>query len=78
MSARLIAALVTRLELAAGCGALFINRAANRLSDLTAECYAAAIGLVRATHGNVVVVERFGQGFGNGSVRMRGGLPPIE
>ena len=78
MSARLIAALVTRLELAAGCGALFINRAANRLSDLSSERYAAAIGLVRATHGNVVVVERFGQGFGNDSVRMRGGLPPIE
>ena len=60
MSARLIAALVTRLELAAGCGALFINRAANRLPDLSSERYAAAIGLVRATHGNVVVVERFG------------------
>ena len=78
MSARLIAALVTRLKLATGCGALFINRAANRLSDLSSERYAAAIGLVRATHGNVVVIERFGQGFGNGSVRMRGGLPPIE
>ena len=78
MSACLIAALVTRSELAAGRGALFINRAANRLSDLSSERYAAAIGLVRATHGNVVVVERFGQGFGNGSVRMRGGLPPIE
>lgn len=78
MSARLIAALITRLELAAGCGALFINRAANRLSDLAAERYAAAIGLVRATHGNVVVVEQLGQGFGHGSVRMRGGLPPIE
>ena len=78
MSARLIAALVTRSELTAGRGALLINGAAHRLPDFTAERDTAFLDLVRATHGNVVVVERFGQGFGNGSVRMRGGLPPIE
>ena len=60
MSARLIAALVTRSELAAGRGALLINDAADRLPDFTAERDTAFLDLVRATHGDIVVIERFG------------------
>ena len=78
MSACLITAFITCVKLTAWRSALLVNRAADSLPDFTTERYAAASGLIRAAHGNVVVINRLGHFFGNRTVRMRSGLRPVE
>ena len=74
----LITAFITCVKLTAWRSALLVNRAAHGLPDFAGKSHAAAMGLVRATHGNVVVINRLGHFFRNRTVRMRGGLPPVE
>ena len=74
----LIAALIARFKLTTWRSALRINRAADGLPDVTIKRNASTVGLIRATHGNVVVINRLGHFFGNRTVRMRSGLRPVE
>lgn len=60
MPPRLIAALVARLKAATGLRALFINRAADGLTNFTYQCDAAFLRLVGAAHGDVVRTDGFG------------------
>ena len=78
MPPRLIAALIPCFKFTAGDGALLVNRATNGLSDFTGKGDAALVGLIRAAHGDVVVVNRFGQLFRHASFWVGGGLPPVE
>ena len=75
---RLITAFIARFKLTTWRSALRINRAADGLPDVTIKRNASTVGLIRAAHGNVVVINRLGHFFGNRTVRMRGGLRPVE